>query len=64
MQDIKFVMSIVILIICIPYLLSYAVEKIFHIRIPHLFDFLNESKNELSILAAASCVMGFMLVIF
>lgn len=64
MQDIKFVMSIIILVICIPYLLSYAVEKLFHIRIPHIFDFLSESKNELSILAAASCVMGFMLVIF
>lgn len=64
MQDIKFVMSIVILIICIPYLLSYAVEKIFHIRIPHIFNVFSESKNELSIVAAASCVMGFILVIF
>lgn len=64
MQDIKFVMSIIILIVCIPYLLSYAVEKIFHVRIPHIFDFLSESQNELSIVAAASCLMGFILVIF
>ncbi len=61
MQDIKLILAIVILAVGIPYLLSVAVEKFFKFKLPH---FVMENSNELSILAAVSCVMGFVMVIF
>lgn len=61
MQDIKLVLAVVILAVGIPYLLSIAAEKFFKFKLPR---FIRENSNELSILAAASCVMGFAMVIF
>ncbi|MBQ1412003.1 MAG: hypothetical protein IIY93_02300 [Clostridia bacterium] len=61
MQDIKFTLAVMILAVCIPYLIYSAIEKLFGFSLPR---FVKENSNELSILAAASCVMGFVLVIF
>ena len=61
MQDIKFILAVMILAVCIPYLVYSAIEKLLGFSLPR---FVKENSNELSILAAASCVMGFVLVIF
>ncbi len=61
MQDIKLTLALIILAICVPYLIYSAIEKLFGFSLPR---FIKENSNELSILAAASCVMGFVLVMF
>lgn len=60
MQDIKMTLALIILAICVPYLIYSAIEKLFGISFPRFFK---ENSNEFGILAAASCVMGFMLVL-
>lgn len=61
MQDIKMTLALIILAICLPYLVYSAIEKMFGFSFPR---FIRENSNELGILAAASCVMGLVLVIF
>lgn len=53
-------LALIILAICVPYLIYSAIEKLFGISFPRFFK---ENSNEFGVLAAASCVMGFMLVL-